>query len=97
MPYGLSVAPWDILLTDTEVETFFQQLAVVQRSRAHTLCLGCIWHDAGRIRRFMLEQGYADIHIFGVYKPQQSTTGMEWIFALEIYVVGYKQNTVHVA
>lgn len=92
MPYGLLVAPWDNLLTDAEVETFFQQLAVVQRSRAHTLCLGCIWHDTGRMRRFMLEHGYADIHIFGVYKPQQNTTGMEWIYALELYVVGYKQN-----
>ena len=92
MPYGLLVAPWDNLLTDAEVETFFQQLAVVQRSRAHTLCLGCIWHDAGRMRRFMLEHSYSDIHIFGVYKPQQNTTGMEWIFALELYVVGYKQN-----
>ena len=50
MPYGLGVAPWDVLLTDHELETFFQQLAVVNRSRAHALCLGCIWHDAGRVQ-----------------------------------------------
>jgi hypothetical protein len=92
MPYGLGVAPWDVLLTDHELETFFQQLAVVNRSRAHALCLGCIWHDAGRVRRSMIEQGYSDSHLFGVYKPQQNTTGMEWIFAMEWYVVGYKQG-----
>ena len=40
----------------------------------------------------MVDQGYSDIHIFGVYKPQQNTTGMELIYALELYVVDYKQN-----
>ena len=40
----------------------------------------------------MLDQGYSDIHIFGDYKQQQNTTGMECMYALELYVVGYKQN-----
>jgi len=91
MPYGLGLAPWDsALLTDIELETFFQQLAVVNRARQHCLVLSCVWHDAGRLRKFMMENAYSDIHPLYVYKPMQNTTGMEWIFAVEIMIVGYK-------
>ena len=64
--------------------------ASCHQPRAHCLILGCIWHDMGRIRLAMLANGYTDVHVLVVYKPQQNTSGMEWINALEHLVVGYK-------
>jgi hypothetical protein len=90
MPYGLGVAPWDVLLSDAELEIFFQQLAVTNRARSHCLVLGVVWHDSGRVRKFMGDNGYLDIHPIYPVKPQQNTTGMEWIFAVEMLVAGYK-------
>ena len=90
MPYGMALAEWDVLLSEMDVEILFQQLAVINRARAHCLILGCIWHDMGRIRLAMLANGYTDVHVLVVYKPQQNTSGMEWINALEHLVVGYK-------
>ena len=83
MPYGMALAEWDVLLSEMDVEILFQQLAVINRARAHCLILGCIWHDMGRIRLAMLANGYTDVHVLVVYKPQQNTSGMEWINALE--------------
>ena len=90
MPYGMALADWDVLLSDMDVEILFQQLAVVNRARAHCLVLGCIWHDMGRIRAAMHTNGYTDMHVIVVYKPQQNTSGMEWINAEELLVAGYK-------
>ena len=90
MPYGMNLAAWDVLLPDADVESLFQQLAVINRATAHCLVLGCIWHDLGRMRVAMLANGYCDVHVLGVYKPQQNTTGFDWINALELMVVGYK-------
>ena len=90
MPYGLGVAPWEVLLTDTELEIFFQQLAVTNRARTHCLVLGCAWHDGGRIRQRMLDNGYHDTHPLYPLKTQQNNTGMEWIQAVEMLVAGYK-------
>ena len=91
MPYGKGLADWDAaLLTDVEVENLFQQLNVINRARAHSLVLGCVWHDVGRMRTAMAANGYLDIHPLFVYKPMQNTSGMEWISAVETLVVGYK-------
>lgn len=90
MPYGMGLADWDVLLSDQELETLFQQLAVINRARAHCLVLGCVWHEVGRIRTAMALNAYLDIHPLFVYKPQQNTSGMEWISAVEVLVVGYK-------
>jgi hypothetical protein len=90
MPYGLGVAHWDVLLTDVELETFGHQLACVCRARNFCLVLSVIFHDAGRIRAWMLANGFCDIHPIYVYKPQQNTTGMDWIFAVEMMLAGYK-------
>ena len=39
----------------------------------------------------MTLNGYNGIHPLYVYKPQQNTTGMYWIFAVvEMMIVGYK-------
>ena len=90
MPYGLLVAPWDVLLTDVEVEEFFKQVAVINRARNHTMVLSINCKDYGRMWTFMTQNGYSDIHPLYVYKPQQNMTGMGWIFAVEQMIVGYK-------
>lgn len=90
MPYGMGLAEWDVLLSDVELETLFQQLAVINRARHHCLVLGCVWHDIGRLRAAMIANGYLDSHPLFVYKPMQNTTGMEFISAVEVLVVGYK-------
>ena len=90
MPYGLGLAPWDTLLTDAELENFFQQIAVINRARWHCLVLSCIWHDAGRVRSLMMANGYSDCHVIVGYKPMQNVPGLEFINAVEIMVVGYK-------
>ena len=94
MPYGMELAPWDHSLTDAQMETFSQQLACVSRARAHCLVLGVVWHDMARVRQFMLNNGYKDVHPVFATKPQQNTTGMEFIFAVETMVVGYKGGQV---
>ena len=91
MPYGINLADWDqALVTDMMLEVLGQQLSVINRARNHTLVLGVVWHDAGRIRQFMEKHGYQDTHVVYVYKPQQNTNGVHWIFAVEMLVVGYK-------
>ena len=90
MPYGLGVAPWDVLFSDVEMETFFSQLACINRAPSFCLMLSLIFHDAGRVRSFMIKFGFLDIHPLYVYKPMQNTTGLEWIFAVEMMLVGYK-------
>ena len=90
MPYGMGLAPWDVLLSDVELETFFKNLAVVNRAPAHCLVLGVVRHDMGRVRTAMLANGYSDPHPVYNCKPQQNTSGMEWIQAVESMVVAYK-------
>ena len=90
MPYGKQLARWDVLLSDLELETFFKNLAVINRASNHVLVLGCIWHDMGRIRAAMSANGYADMHSLVNVKPMQNTSGMEFIQATEYMVVGYK-------
>ena len=34
----------------------------------------------------MEKHGYQDTHVVYVYKPQQNTTGLQWIFAVEMLV-----------
>ena len=38
----------------------------------------------------MLAHGYSDIHSLTIYKPQNNTTGMDWIYVTELMVLGYK-------
>ena len=50
MPYVLGLAAWDVLLTDAELENFFQQVAVINRARWHPraeLHLARCWARAG--------------------------------------------------
>ena len=90
MPYGLGLAPWDVLLSDSELETFGNQLSCVNKSRAFALVVSITVFDATRIRTWMIAHGFSDVHPLYVYKPKQNTTGMEWIFAVECMLVGYK-------
>jgi hypothetical protein len=90
MPYGLNLAPWDVLLSDEELESFFEQIAVINRARHHCLVLGAPWHEGGRLRTIMLAKGYMDTHVLTVIKPMQNTTGLSWINATEFLFVGYK-------
>ncbi len=92
MPYGLQLADWDQLLSDEQLEDFFTQLGVVNPARTQTLCLHVIYHDAGRVRDKMMEKGFADIHPLYVYKPQQNARGMNFIFAVDVILVGYKPS-----
>ena len=39
---------------------------------------------------FMTQNGYTDIHLLFVYKPQQNTAGMHWLLAVEQMIFGYK-------
>ena len=86
----MGLARWDVLLSDLELETFFKNVGFVNRAQNHCLVLGVIWHDMGRIRQAMLAHGYLDSHPLFNYKPQQNTSGMAWIQAIECMVVGYK-------
>lgn len=90
MPYGLGLAKWDVLVSDLELATFFIQLAAINRAQAHCLVLSVAWHDMGRVRAAMLENGYSDAHALFNYKPQNNTSGMEFISAVETLVVAYK-------
>ena len=90
MPYGLNLAPWDVLLSDEELEAFFDQLAVINRARNHCLVLGAPWFEGGRLRNAMVTKGYLDTHVLSVIKPMQNTTGLSWINATEFLFVGYK-------
>ena len=90
MPYGLLVAPWDVLLTDVDVDEFFKQMAVINRARNHTMVLSINCKDYGRMANFMALNSYTDTHPLYVYKPQQNMTGMGWIFAVEQMIVGNK-------
>ena len=86
MPYGLR---WRHGTTDVEVEQFFQQVVVIASERHHCGVLSIVFSDSGRMKAFMVQCGYSDIHPFYIYKPQQNTTGMEWIYAVE-KLCGYK-------
>ena len=63
------------MLSDLELETFFKNLAVINRAPNHVLVLGCIWHDMGRVRAAMAANGYADMHSLVNVKPMQNTSG----------------------
>ena len=43
----LSVAPWDVVLTDVNVEEFFKQVVVINRARHHTTGLSSHRSDLG--------------------------------------------------
>ena len=43
----LSVAPWDVVLTDVNVEEFFQQVVVINRAHHHTTVLSSHRSDLG--------------------------------------------------
>lgn len=89
MPYGMGLAPWDVALTDLELETFFKHLAVINRAQAYVLVLGVYWRDISRILAAMAANGFLDLHPLFHYKPQQNTSGMEWIQSVEVMLVGY--------
>jgi hypothetical protein len=96
-PYGLGLADWDIKMTTAEFDIFFKQLAVINTARNHVLCLHCHWSDLGRVAEAMTGAGYEDIHPMYVYKPQQNQKGMNFIFAVDAILIGYKPrvNALH--
>ena len=90
MPFGLDLAPWDVLLTDVELERFFMQLNVVNTSQQTMLALVVHFADAGRVKTAMETAGYQSVHPFYVYKPNQNVKGTDcFIFAVEMILVGY--------
>ena len=90
MPYGLSIADWDVLLTDSEAALFFQQLAIMNTASAHTIFLHVHPKDIGRIWHMMESNGYQHVHILHVYKPQHNTVGThQYLNAIDQILVGY--------
>jgi hypothetical protein len=90
MPFGLDLAPWDVLLTDVELERFFMQLNVVNTSQQTMLALVVHFADAGRVKAAMEAAGYQSVHPFYVYKPSQNVKGTDcFIFAVEMILIGY--------
>ena len=90
MPFGLGLAPWDVLLTDEELGRFFMQLNVVNTSQQTVLALVVHFADAGRVKAAMEAAGYLSVHPFYVYKPNQNVKGTDcFIFAVEMILVGY--------
>ena len=63
------VAPWDVLLTDDELKTFFRQLAVVATSDDHVVALYTHYADAGRLKLAMEAAGYNSVHPVYTHKP----------------------------
>ena len=93
MPYGLNVADWDTLLTDSQLSLFFKQIAIINRAPSHVLSLHTHFADAGRIRQAMADHGYQHIHPLYVYKPNQNLKGTnQFIFAVDQILVGYKHS-----
>ena len=99
MPFGLDLAHWDEnKLADVEISSFLQQVAVMNTATKHALCLGVHWSDTGRVKDLMEAGGYKDIRPLYNYKPQQNQSGMGFIFATEIWLLGYKpgaRDVVH--
>ena len=93
MRYGLGVADWDTLLTDSQLTLFFQQMAIINKAAHHVLTLHTHFADAGRIRKAMSDHGYQHIHPLYVYKPNQNLKGVnQFIFAVDLILVGYKSS-----
>ena len=92
MPFGLGLAEWDVLLTDDELQTFFLQLSVINKSDKTVIALVVHWTDAPRVKSFMEKGGFTGVHPVYVYKPCQNQKGTDcYIFAVEMVLVGYKQ------
>ena len=90
MPFGLGLAPWDVLLTDSQLQMFFQQLAIVNLCEDGMIALVVHYADAGRVKTAMEKSGWNDVHPFYVYKPNQNQRGTNcFIFAVEIILIGY--------
>ena len=90
MPDGFGEAPWDELLTDADVERLFQQVAVVNRARHHTMVVTNHRCGAGQFVAFMARKGYSDMYPILASKPPPNLTGMNLTFAVEMLLVGYK-------
>ena len=80
-----------MLLSDTEFELLLAQLAIIV-TNSHALVFNCIWSDLGRVKNHMLTAGYQDIHPVYVHKPQQNAKGVNWIYSVDIMLIGYKKN-----
>ena len=69
MPFGLGLADWDVLLTDVELETFFNQLIVINIAEKYTLALLVYLKDVSRVWAAMEKAGFRDVHAVYIYKP----------------------------
>ena len=91
MPYGLHLAPWDVLLTDEEFELFFNMIAVINHAKKHTLFLHTHPKDVGRVWAKMEENNYQHVHQIFVYKPIHNTKGThQYLNAVDQILVGYQ-------
>jgi hypothetical protein len=91
MPYGLGLGDWDVLLTDFELHTLFQQIGVVNRSASSSIVLHTHWRDAGRVAAQLELHGYVDVQQLAIYKPMQNRKGMGFINALDTLILGFKR------
>ena len=93
MPYGLDVANWDTLLSDSHLDMFFRQLAIINSAPSHALVLHTHYKDAGRVQMAMEKHGYQHVHPLYVYKPTQNQVGTnQFIFAVDQLLVGFIPN-----
>jgi hypothetical protein len=93
MPYGLHLADWDELLSDAEVDLFFQQIAIMNTAAAHTIFLHVHPKDIGRIWTALEAKGYQHVHLLFVYKPAHNTVGThQYLNAVDQILVGYSPS-----
>ena len=90
MPYGFGLADWDKLLTDAELDLFFQQIRIMNEATSFTLFLHTNIKDISRVWQKMETEGYHHVHNIFVYKPNHNTTGThQYLNAIDKIVVGY--------
>ena len=93
MPFGLGLAPWDTLLTDTELKMFFMQLNIINTSHSTTIALMVHYPDSGRVKAAMEDAGFKGVHPYYVYKTAQNQKGTNcFIYAVEMILIGYKAD-----
>jgi len=93
LPFGLGLADWDQkALTPEDFSNLFNQLAIVNTAPDHVIVLLCHYKETSVTVEAMTAAGYQNIHPVYHYKPAQNGEGMNFIFAVECSLIGYKRS-----